>query len=110
DFASQQTMPTMPEYEVFPGDELRTTCVWDSSARSAVTRGGPSSDDEMCINYLVYYPVTKGHEMVMCFDYCASTTNHACGAGEIRYIPTNQTCTVDFGSNAPLTALHGCPT
>ncbi|GJP76899.1 hypothetical protein CLOP_g7345 [Closterium sp. NIES-67] len=109
DFASQQTMPIMPEYEVFPGDELRTTCVWDSSARTTVTRGGPSSDDEMCINYLVYYPARKGNEMVMCFDYCAGKTNYVCGAGESRYIPTNQTCNMDFGSDAPLAALHGCP-
>ncbi|CAI7906661.1 unnamed protein product [Closterium sp. NIES-53] len=34
DAASQQTLPVLPEFELLPGDEIRTTCVWDSTSRS----------------------------------------------------------------------------
>ncbi|CAI5466118.1 unnamed protein product [Closterium sp. Yama58-4] len=36
DFASQQTIPFTPEFELLPGDELRTSCVWDSTDRTNV--------------------------------------------------------------------------
>ncbi|CAI5511897.1 unnamed protein product [Closterium sp. Naga37s-1] len=69
DFASQQSIPTTPEFELLPGDELRTSCVWDSTARTNVTLGGPSTEGEMCIDYLVYYPARQGQEAEMCIDY-----------------------------------------
>lgn len=39
-----------------PGDELRTHCVYDASGRDFPTSGGEGTDDEMCINFLLYYP------------------------------------------------------
>ncbi|CAI5988650.1 unnamed protein product [Closterium sp. NIES-64] len=121
DFASQQTIPTTPEFELLPGDELRTSCVWDSTARTNVTLGGPSTEDEMCIDYLVYYPARQGQEMDMCYDMCASYENdtlgmdpnsptlakfYACGT---NFIPTYQPCKITFGANVPMKFLNGCP-
>ncbi|CAI5987478.1 unnamed protein product, partial [Closterium sp. NIES-65] len=121
DFASQQTIPTTPEFELLPGDELRTSCVWDSTARTNVTLGGPSTEDEMCIDYLVYYPARQGQEMDMCYDMCASYENdtlgmdpnsptlskfYACGS---NFIPTYQPCKITFGANVPMKFLNGCP-
>jgi hypothetical protein len=41
---------------VEPGDALFTHCVYDSTSRTEVTYGGGATDDEMCLNYLLYYP------------------------------------------------------
>ncbi|CAI5473052.1 unnamed protein product [Closterium sp. Yama58-4] len=121
DFASQQTIPTTPEFELLPGDELRTSCVWESTARTNVTVGGPSTEDEMCIDYLIYYPARQGQEMDMCYDMCASYENgtlgmdpnsptlskfYACGP---NFIPTYQPCKITFGANTPMEVLNGCP-
>ncbi|GIL73428.1 hypothetical protein Vretifemale_3547 [Volvox reticuliferus] len=41
---------------LMPGDELITTCTWDSRSRTNITRFGETTDDEMCFNFLLYYP------------------------------------------------------
>ncbi|CAI5530074.1 unnamed protein product [Closterium sp. Naga37s-1] len=66
DVASQQTIPVTPEFELLPGDELRTSCVWDSTERTNVTVGGPSPEDEMCIDYLIYYPARRYYYFFPC--------------------------------------------
>jgi hypothetical protein len=44
------------EGTIQPGDSLRTTCVYDSTGVATTTHGGEGSDDEMCLNFLAYYP------------------------------------------------------
>lgn len=44
------------DFDVMPGDQLQTFCVYDSSERTDVTLGGPASEEEMCINFMMYYP------------------------------------------------------
>jgi hypothetical protein len=39
-----------------PGDDLVTHCVYDSRARTTATVGGESSDNEMCLNFMMYEP------------------------------------------------------
>nr|CAG4640712.1 EOG090X0318 [Eulimnadia texana] len=41
---------------VFPGDALVTTCWFDSRNQSRVTLGGFAISDEMCVNYVHYFP------------------------------------------------------
>lgn len=41
---------------VEPGDTLITTCTYDNRARDNATSFGPSSFDEMCFNFLQYWP------------------------------------------------------
>ncbi len=38
--------------DVAPGDTIAITCGYDSTSRSAVTRRGEGTQDEMCLNYL----------------------------------------------------------
>ncbi len=38
------------------GDNLVTTCWYDTRSKSNVTLGGYGFDDEMCVNYVHYYP------------------------------------------------------
>nr|WAS27820.1 putative dopamine beta-hydroxylase-like protein [Patiria miniata] len=47
---------------VLPGDTLITTCRYDTSSRPNVTLGGFGIQDEMCVNYMHYYP-TMGLEV-----------------------------------------------
>lgn len=39
-----------------PGDELRTTCVYDSTSRDVTTRAGSGYREEMCFGFLTFYP------------------------------------------------------
>ncbi|XP_053380250.1 uncharacterized protein LOC123524569 [Mercenaria mercenaria] len=52
-----------PELHVFrepivlkPSDEIRTTCVYDSTSRDVTTRAGSGYREEMCFGFLTYYP------------------------------------------------------
>ncbi|HWB74355.1 MAG TPA: hypothetical protein VG755_05355 [Nannocystaceae bacterium] len=52
-FDTQNFQPV--DFDVMPGDRLETHCVYDSSGMGAVM-GGEDSNDEMCINFMMYYP------------------------------------------------------
>ena len=54
DFNNQKIVPI--EGQVLAGDELVTTCVYDSTSRNDTTYGGEGTHDEMCLNSLAYYP------------------------------------------------------
>ncbi|CAJ0573153.1 unnamed protein product, partial [Mesorhabditis spiculigera] len=45
-----------PPLQILPGDTLATTCLHDTRDRTAPTYSGLGLDEEMCINYLLYYP------------------------------------------------------
>ncbi|KAK7475231.1 hypothetical protein BaRGS_00033535 [Batillaria attramentaria] len=42
--------------EVLPGDELKSTCHFNSMTRSKTTTFGDSTQQEMCFGFLTYYP------------------------------------------------------
>ncbi|KAK9532692.1 hypothetical protein VZT92_010066 [Zoarces viviparus] len=44
---------------ILPGDVLITKCTYNTEDRSKPTVGGFSISDEMCVNYIHYYPRTK---------------------------------------------------
>ncbi|XP_071802043.1 dopamine beta-hydroxylase-like [Asterias amurensis] len=54
---------------VYPGDALITTCRYDTSSRRNTTLGGFGIQDEMCVNYMHYYP-SSGLEV------CKSTVSN----------------------------------
>eukprot|EP00245_Coleochaete_scutata_P017234 TRINITY_DN834_c0_g4_i1.p1 TRINITY_DN834_c0_g4~~TRINITY_DN834_c0_g4_i1.p1 ORF type:complete len:1008 (-),score=127.44 TRINITY_DN834_c0_g4_i1:889-3912(-) len=122
-----QTMVRPPRpVVVFPGDVLKTTCIWDSSNRNDVTLGGESTQNEMCMNYMLYYPLQEnlvggchngclnpkaddlmnafqppfegyGKEIQFCNDSTSIQTNNSC-----LYGPTG-------GQNEVVPPLFGCP-
>lgn len=47
------------QVHVLPGDALITTCNDRTTDRSEVTLGGFSISDEMCVNYIHYYPAAS---------------------------------------------------
>jgi hypothetical protein len=50
-----------------PGDSLITTCAYNSSSRAKNTTWGEETQDEMCFNFLLYYPAYPG------LDVCLTT-------------------------------------
>lgn len=44
---------------VLPGDALVTTCYYNTIGYDNATLGGFSISDEMCVNYIHYYPATE---------------------------------------------------
>lgn len=55
--AVQTAMEIEPSQQVLmPGEELVTTCTYDSTSRNKTTTFGESTTDEMCFNFLFYYP------------------------------------------------------
>uniref|UniRef100_A0A1I7U4N9 DOMON domain-containing protein n=1 Tax=Caenorhabditis tropicalis TaxID=1561998 RepID=A0A1I7U4N9_9PELO len=54
----QHLQQLRPFVRVMPGDTLVTTCVYDTRKRSKVTFGGYGIVDEMCVNYIYYYPAS----------------------------------------------------
>lgn len=56
DFDLQEMVPLPAPVSLGPSDTLVANCVYDSSARSDVTRGGDETADEMCLTFLLYYP------------------------------------------------------
>nr|XP_022905446.1 dopamine beta-hydroxylase [Onthophagus taurus] len=44
--------------KILPGDALITTCEYQTLDRTNITLGGFSISDEMCVNYIHYFPAT----------------------------------------------------
>ena len=41
---------------IHSGDQLKLTCTYNTMSRKRITQGGIATTDEMCIDYLWYYP------------------------------------------------------
>eukprot|EP00245_Coleochaete_scutata_P017231 TRINITY_DN834_c0_g1_i1.p1 TRINITY_DN834_c0_g1~~TRINITY_DN834_c0_g1_i1.p1 ORF type:complete len:951 (-),score=143.11 TRINITY_DN834_c0_g1_i1:668-3520(-) len=123
-----QTMVRPPKpVVVLPGDVLKTTCVWDSTGRTTPTVGGESTLQEMCLNYILYYPL-QDKLLGGCFDSCVNpkavdfmtlfqppfegegVVYQVCNDDED--IQSNKTCLFapTGGQNEVVPPLAGCPT
>jgi len=60
DFDNQETVRLQREVTIHKGDQFYTKCVFNSMNRTSVTRGGFPSHDEMCFNFVSYYPRKVG--------------------------------------------------
>ena len=56
DFDLQQIKAFEDHVQIYGDDVLRANCVYNSLERTAYTYGGDETNNEMCINFLVYYP------------------------------------------------------
>ena len=53
-FESQIAYPS--SFDLQPGDQLRGTCIWDTTSRTGNTRFGEGTTDEMCYLFIAHYP------------------------------------------------------
>eukprot|EP00029_Vermamoeba_vermiformis_P009269 TRINITY_DN456_c0_g2_i1.p1 TRINITY_DN456_c0_g2~~TRINITY_DN456_c0_g2_i1.p1 ORF type:complete len:582 (+),score=68.64 TRINITY_DN456_c0_g2_i1:28-1746(+) len=65
-----------------PGDRINTNCVWDSSARNKSTNMYIGSKDEMCMEFITYYPAIPDIPFCGYYDY-NKTPISICGRGVI---------------------------
>jgi hypothetical protein len=64
-FENQLFYEHSPEVQVHPGDAVRTTCVYDNHYDFNVTFG-EATEDEMCFNFAIVYPVEHLGENRQC--------------------------------------------
>ena len=57
DFNAQRHYPHSPAVTLNPGDEVRTTC-WYTNPSSERVRFGERTEDEMCFNFIMAYPIS----------------------------------------------------
>ncbi|XP_022911259.2 MOXD1 homolog 1 [Onthophagus taurus] len=65
DFNYQQSRQLSHEIKILPGDSLITECSYKTSDRKSPTFGGYSTQEEMCLAFILYYPKT---ELAGCFS------------------------------------------
>ncbi|EDV25402.1 uncharacterized protein TRIADDRAFT_55461 [Trichoplax adhaerens] len=56
DFNYQEVLYLRNEIKMLPGDSLAITCSYKTANRNTSTVGGEATKDEMCLNYVFYYP------------------------------------------------------
>ncbi|KAL4718317.1 hypothetical protein ACJJTC_002375, partial [Scirpophaga incertulas] len=56
--------------KVLPGDYLMTTCIFNTKDKAEATIGGHAITDEMCVNYMHYYPASH-------LEVCKSAVSNA---------------------------------
>ena len=73
DFNNQQSYLFADPIKILPGDSLVTTCTYDTSTVNAgPVLGGEETTDEMCDNYLMYYPYVGTNRKPNFFTACSS--------------------------------------
>merc|ERR1712150_176012 len=50
------TVPLVGEHKLKKGDSLRVTCIYETPPGNSTRKFGLASQDEMCLNLLVFYP------------------------------------------------------
>ncbi len=58
-----------PPVILYPGDELRTTCIYDTTKQKEVTYYGRGTYDEMCFAFVNYYPKLATFKQNLCLAY-----------------------------------------
>ncbi|XP_061434271.1 DBH-like monooxygenase protein 1 isoform X1 [Lethenteron reissneri] len=71
DFNYQEARYLKELTSVLPGDELVTECTYRSTSRSHTTTGGLSTQDEMCIAFIYYYPRVNVSRCLSLYDMAA---------------------------------------
>ncbi|CAB9513096.1 Tyramine beta-hydroxylase [Seminavis robusta] len=56
EFDNQQLYSFPEVIKILPGDVLHTTCSYNTSSTTTTTKGGTETSDEMCYNFIYYYP------------------------------------------------------
>eukprot|EP00937_MAST-01D_sp_MAST-1D-sp2_P004218 g4218.t1 len=81
DFDLQEMLAFNKEFPATKADSFKTHCVYDSTSRTTVTKGGDGTDDEMCLMIFAYYPLNPAG--LQCIA----------GKNKVRVIPHEQhTC------------------
>ena len=58
-----------PPVMLYPGDEIRTKCIYDTTKRTTTTYYGDGTFDEMCFGFIHYYPKFKAAQQELCYSF-----------------------------------------
>ena len=72
DFGWQDPTLNQP-FQIKPGDELTTRCYYNNK-KSTNVKFGLGSDEEMCIDFIFYYPYITGNANLGATQYCGVFT------------------------------------
>lgn len=72
EFDNQQTYYFDTPVKILPGDAIVTTCFFNSEESPSPILGGEETTDEMCDNYLTYYPYIGTNQEPDLFTMCVS--------------------------------------
>lgn len=72
EFDNQQSYRLPTPVKILPGDALVTTCVYDTTDAAQTITGGEETSDEMCNNYLTYFPSAYNLWEPNLFTACSS--------------------------------------
>jgi hypothetical protein len=87
DYNFQELGPLVPQVKVKPGDRIETHCMFNTYSVSGQTKFGSASDEEMCMEFIAYYPILK--------DPATDTPWAVCGYGDAaRFLPGRTNVTV----------------
>jgi len=70
DFGWQDPTLNQP-FQIKPGDELTTRCYYNNKKSSNV-KFGLGSDEEMCIDFIFYYPYNESNANLQATQYCGA--------------------------------------
>ncbi|KAJ3125101.1 hypothetical protein HK098_000603 [Nowakowskiella sp. JEL0407] len=104
DFSFQGLQPVRAGTDTLvSGDQLITTCKFDGKGRNSVTTFGESTNEEMCFNFLMYYP-KRTHFPDICFsgrsgDVCTSWNNYFVSANGDKDVTKSM---IDNGEILPI--------
>lgn len=94
DYNFQELGALRPTVTLNPGDRIQTHCVFDSANRTATTKFGQASDQEMCMEFIAYYPMLKDPLSGTAWGVCgyADGANLLAGSPLLDFYP-------DFNNN-----------
>lgn len=111
DFSKQRFAPFDQHHEVLPGDTLRVHCVFDSScpanatahglcgaARTNDTLGGWATENEMCFNFLAFYPMENAQSEFCTMQDVQSLDGR--GGGSSQPGPPDRVCRGSCAANS----------
>lgn len=113
EFDNQQSYGMRQPIKVLPGDALVTTCTYDTLSADATIVGGESTTDEMCLNFISFYPFVGTDADPALFSGCFSFENGIVTKNfesEFRFAiadQTGDTVVTNFESD-PLQSFAAC--
>ncbi|KAG2444120.1 hypothetical protein HYH02_009061 [Chlamydomonas schloesseri] len=104
DFAYQQPVQVPPPARtLLPGDSLITTCTYSGTGQTSVTKFGEASYEEMCFNFLYYYPYNDS------ISYCLTMSRDLGGMASCTSIRQLQSLQSQEAFNAAVQAGEVVP-
>jgi len=75
-FNDQRSQTIGKDSTIRPGDVFVNHCIYDSTSKTTVTKGCESTDCEMCLNFMIYYPKIPSLDFFVCGSLPAISQNN----------------------------------